>query len=67
MSHLVVVPAYGRDYKSKKAVLADWDEDLDFRAMPRGQYINKEGAIEHGISSIEFRYGKLAKVFVLEL
>ena len=65
MTHLTVVPAYGRDYNSKAALLADWNEDLDFRAEPRGQYINKEGAIAHGITSIEFRYAKLRKIFVM--
>ena len=27
---LTLVPAYGRDYKSKKAVLADWEANIDF-------------------------------------
>jgi hypothetical protein len=26
------VPAYGRDYKSKEAVLADWKAGKDFRS-----------------------------------
>lgn len=28
--YLTLVPAYGRDYKSKKEVLADWSADKDF-------------------------------------
>jgi len=27
---LILKPAYGRDYKSQKAVLEDWNSDKDF-------------------------------------
>jgi len=27
---LILSPAYGRDYKSKKALLADWNAEKDF-------------------------------------
>jgi len=27
---MTLTPAYGRDYKSKKAVLADWEAGKDF-------------------------------------
>jgi hypothetical protein len=30
MGMTTLVPAYGRDYKSKKEVLAAWDEGKDF-------------------------------------
>ena len=39
-----VIPAYGRDYKSQKAILADWDANLDFEVsdfMNAGRKINK--------------------------
>jgi hypothetical protein len=33
-------PAYGRDYKSKAAVLADWNAGKDFRDALTGQYLS---------------------------
>ncbi|HEY1700743.1 MAG TPA: hypothetical protein VGG75_13605 [Trebonia sp.] len=44
--YLTVVPAYGRDYKSKAAVLADWNAGKDFQindmsSPDDGRYINK--------------------------
>ena len=59
MSHLVVQPAYGRDYKSKKAVLEDWDAGKDFRVATigpdAGRYINKQDA-DRGNLEINVRY-----------
>jgi len=42
-----VVPAYGRDYKSAKAVLADFDANRDFiicdmSSPSDGRYVNSE-------------------------
>lgn len=67
MSHLTAVPAYGRDYKSKAAVMADWDDGLDFRLEPSGQYISKADAVASGIRTINIRYGNLRKVMVVKL
>lgn len=44
---MTLVPAYGRDYKSKKEVLKDWDDNKDFIIScmfhpDDGRYINKE-------------------------
>ena len=33
MTTLTLQPAYGRDYKSKAAVLADWNDNKDFRVV----------------------------------
>ncbi len=46
MQYMTVTPAYGRDYKSKKAVFEDWNAGRDFVvAEPgRGTYINKTDA-----------------------
>ncbi len=29
-THITVIPAYGRDYKTQKEVLAAWNADQDF-------------------------------------
>lgn len=67
---MTLTPAYGRDYKSKKAVLEDWDKDLDFvvnDVRQSGTYINKRQAIEMGVREVSFRYAKLTKVFIHRL
>jgi hypothetical protein len=57
--------AYGRDYKSKKAVLADWNAYKDFtmRGM-RGGYINRQDADRDGIE-MNIRYDNDRKVVVI--
>jgi hypothetical protein len=61
-----VTPAYGRDYKSKKAALADWNAGKDFIINDisnrwDGKPVNKQGAEEAGLS-IMIRYDKLRKI-----
>lgn len=38
MSSLVMWPAYGRAYRTKEEMLADWNAGKDFVAAPRGPY-----------------------------
>ena len=61
-----VTPAYGRDYKSKKAALADWNANKDFIINDisnrwDGKPVNKQGA-EEGKLSIMIRYDQLRKI-----
>jgi hypothetical protein len=64
MRTVTVVPAYGRDYKSKAAALADWNGDKDFivqdYAMP-AKPINRSDAASLGLS-IMIRYNRLTRV-----
>ena len=65
---LEVVPAYGRDYKSQKEVLADWNADMDFQIVSvqeYGRYINKQDADRTPDLNILVRYAKLEKVMAL--
>lgn len=52
-----LVPAYGRDYKSKAALLADWEDGKDFRIVQTGQYTS----IRDDHAEVMFRYAKLTK------
>lgn len=61
MSHITVIPAYGRDYKNQKDAQADWDADLDFAETRTRTYINKSQAKEMGLS-VTIRYNKLQRV-----
>lgn len=63
---MVLIPAYDRDYKTKRALLTDFDANKDFIATMLGTkltwcYINKE-QIEKG-TSITFLYNKRGRVF----
>lgn len=62
MAHITVTPAYGRDYKSKAAILADWNADMDFTLQPDGCYINRP-QVESG--EVNVRYSRMTKVAVL--
>jgi hypothetical protein len=61
---LILIPAYGRDYKSKKEVLADFEANKDFIVMPHKQATNKSDLVRLNEKNIQFRYGKLRKVFI---
>lgn len=65
MSYLTVVPAYGRDYKSAKAVREDYAAGKDFRINDMsspydGAYVNS-GDHPAGVT-LSVRYAKLTKV-----
>jgi hypothetical protein len=67
--YLTVVPAYGRDYKSKAAVLADWNAGKDFRIQDisspdNGRYVNK--ADKPADVTLNIRYKRLTMVAVIK-
>lgn len=63
--YLSAIPAYGRDYTSKAAVLADWKANKDFQIMDlrMSGYINREQAAKENIT-VNVRYAKQRKVCV---
>ena len=63
---LTVTPAYGRDYKSAKAAIVDWQAGNDFVICcfghpGDGRYINKAQADDEG-ASVRIRYKKLTQI-----
>ena len=63
-----LVPAYGRDYKSPKAVKADWAAEKDFQIMDmsspdNGRYANRQD-FNKG-TQVKIRYNKLTKLVVI--
>lgn len=71
MSHITLMPAYGRDYKSKREIAADLLADRDFilcTGFGRDQLINWSQLLaaefDH-VREINVRYSKLRKVCVL--
>ncbi len=62
-----LTPAYGRDYKSKRAVLADWNAGKDFvyndvRSPWDGKYANKADLKGQ---TVRLRYDRLRKLIVV--
>ena len=53
------VPAYGRDYKSKDAVLKDWNDGKDFQDYATNRYLSIRDDLP---VQIWVRYDKLRKV-----
>ena len=67
--YITLSPAYGRDYRSKDAVLKDWNDGKDFiiRSADHphcGRYANR--ADLKGLS-VRLRYSKMQKVLVINL
>lgn len=67
MEYITLTPAYGRDYKKKSDVLADFEAGKDFilQSFMGSGYINKP-QIAKG-TTCNIRYGKLAKVAVVKV
>lgn len=62
MRYLSAIPAYGRDYKSAKDVLADWLDHKDFRVMDivSSGYVNIDDLPDETVLNI--RYDRQTRV-----
>jgi hypothetical protein len=70
--NMTLTPAYGRDYKSKKAVLEDFNSDKDFiindfTSRWDGKPVNKAQLLEEGVHQVNIRYQRLTKVCVVDV
>lgn len=59
--YIEVLPAYGRDYKNKAAIIEDMLAGRDFQLSTTRQYLNIDTIRAHQYRVI-VRYGKLMKV-----
>ena len=62
-----IIPAYGRDYKTIKAVKADFDANKDFIVADfsdryDGKPVNKSDIKSTGQTTILIRYSQLRKI-----
>lgn len=69
---LGVVPSYGRDYKSKKAIEADLIADKDFTIADMassydGKQVNLTQLLEAGVQEVNVRYKQLTQVAVFNV
>ncbi len=65
MATMTVIPAYGRDYKSAKAAIEDWNADKDFRIADisspyDGKYVNKSSCPVG--TTVHIRYNRLTRI-----
>ena len=65
--HETLTPAYGRDYKSKKAVTEAFDAGQDFIHAASGRYANKQDMVSAGVAEVNLRYKNLRAVCVVKL
>jgi len=70
---MTLTPAYGRDYKSAKAVLQDWNNGKDFIVADMfspydGKPINKQDAEREDTGfSVMIRYKNLTQITAIKL
>ncbi len=66
MTTLSLVPAYGRDYRSKAACLADWYDRKDFRSVgyPGTGYVSINDI--HPGEKVTIRYDRLRKQLIVD-
>ena len=60
--YLTLLPAYGRDYKNKKLIIDDLNNDKDFLESTSLRAINKQQFKELNISSFNVRYDQQRKI-----
>jgi hypothetical protein len=74
-SSLTITPRYGRDYTSKAAVIADWNDGKDFTVADffsaddgRAVSIREVDAlIAQGKTAVHIRYKKLTQIAVIPI
>ena len=65
--YLTLLPAYGRDYKSKKLIIDDLNNNKDFLESSSLRAINKQQFKELNISSFNVRYDQHRKITNIKL
>jgi hypothetical protein len=69
---MTLTPAYGRDYTTKRAVLADWNANLDFIVAdlsPQwdGKPVNIQDLTGSGETHVTIRYHALERIAVIQI
>lgn len=71
-NYVTLTPAYGRDYKSRPAVITDWEAGKDFtiQHFKLSGYVNNAQILqlkEDGITHLTFRYSGNTRSFNIKL
>ena len=63
---LTLVPAYGRDYASAKAVKQDWESEKDFQIQDiSSKWNGSYTSIRDNHPSVKIRFNKLTKAVII--
>lgn len=67
-----LIPAYGRDYKSKKEVEDGFNADHDFQiadmsSPDNGRYVQKSELVKAKIDKVQVRYKNLTQVVFVKV
>ncbi len=62
MNFITLLPAYGRDYKSKKLIIDDLNNNRDFLESTSLKAINKQQFKQLNINSFNVRYDSQRKI-----
>ncbi len=67
-----ITPAFGRDYKNKKELEADFNQNKDFiyndfTSPYNGKACNRADLKKAGVSQVKARYKNQTKVFILDI
>tara|TARA_B100001057_G_scaffold82327_1_gene77859 strand:+ start:3402 stop:3620 length:219 start_codon:yes stop_codon:yes gene_type:complete len=65
--YLTLLPAYGRDYKSKKEIIKDLNDQKDFFESTSYKPINKQQFKDLNINSFIVRYSQDRKVTTINV
>lgn len=70
MAISTISPAYGRDYKNKKQIEADFNAEKDFIIEDyghpySGRYVNKQQMLDQ--KTVGVRYGKMRKYVTIKI
>ena len=69
---MTLIPAYGRDYKSAKAVKEDFASNKDFQVADmssayNGRYVNREDLSQSNIEKVNIRYNNLRSLTLVKV
>jgi len=68
MNYITLIPAYGRDYKSVKAIKEDWNAGKDFLIAQYGHPYDGKAANKSDMKGVvvSIRYSKMRKVTIIQ-
>lgn len=67
---MTLIPAYGRDYKSKKEVQEAWEDNQDFKIVSMGGYMGcyvTRAELKGHESRVSIRYAKNRRVMSINV
>jgi hypothetical protein len=75
MKSLILIPAYGRDYKNQSAIYDDLKANKDFRIVDYfngldGRYVNRsqfKELAQAGFTNLEIRYSKKSRCIFIDI